>query len=148
MDFAHLAGHDRTVDTGVLCDLAQRCFQSLADDLDAGVLIGVFAFQTVKHFTGLNQSNTAANNNTFLHSSTGRVQRVIDTVLTLFDFDLGHAANADNGNTACQLGHAFLQFFLVVVASGFLDLLTDLADPCFDLGLFAMTIDDGCRRLW
>ena len=82
-----------------------------------------------------------------MHGCASCVERVIDAVLALFHFDLGHAADADHGNATGQLGHALLQLFAVVVRGGVLDLLTDLADPCFDLGLFASAIDDGGRIL-
>jgi len=91
----------------------------------------------------LDQSDAAADHDAFLYGGAGGVQRVINAVLTLFHFDFGHAANADDGNAARQLGHTLLQLFAVVVRGGFLDLGADLADAGFDLGLDASAINDG-----
>ena len=141
--FADLAGHDRTVNTGVLCDLTQRRFQRLADDRDADVLVVVLAGQTFEGLRALNQGHTAADDDAFLDGCAGRVQSVVDTVLALFHFDFGHAANADHGNTACQFGNALLQLLTVVVRGGLFDLVADLGDARFDFRFFASTVDDG-----
>ena len=141
--FTNLARNDRAIDTGVFGDLAQRSFESLAHDRDADCLVVVLAGHVHERLAGLNQSHATANDDAFLNRSAGGVQRVVDAVLTLFHFGLGHATDADDGNAACQLGNTFLQFFTVVVRGGFLDLLTDLADAGFDLGFLTGTVHDG-----
>src|SRR5690606_20226152 len=126
--FADLARNHGAVDAGVLGDLAQRGFQRAADDGDAGVLVAVRALQTVQRLRGLHQRHAAADDDAFLTRRTGGVQRVVHAVLALFHFDLGHAADADDGHAARQLGDTFLQLLAVVVRGGLLDLRPDLRD--------------------
>ena len=40
----HLADHDRTLDASILGDLADRSLQRPADDVDAGFLVVIVAF--------------------------------------------------------------------------------------------------------
>jgi len=124
-------------------DLAQRLFHSAAGNGDAHVLVFVVAFEARNGGQGTHQGDTAAGHNAFLDGSTGSVQRVFDASLLLFHLDLGRSAHFDHGNTAGQLGHAFLQFLAIVVGGGFLDLGADLVDPAFDVVVVARTIDDG-----
>ena len=140
--FAHFASHDRPVHAGVLGDLAQRSFQCTAHDGEARILVGVRTRQAFKRFRTLNQGHAATHNNTFLHSSTGCVQRVVDTVLTLFHFHFGHAAHADDSHTACKLGHTFLQLLAVVLAVCAVDLATNLFGSSADVALLAATFHD------
>src|SRR6056297_167926 len=141
--FADLASHNRAINTRVCRDLTQRSFQSQTHDFNTAGLVRVFTRQAVQRLGTLDQGHATTNNDAFLNGGTGCVQRVIDTVFTLFHFDFGHAANADDSHTASQFGNAFLQLFTVVVAGGFLDLGADLADARLDLGLFASAFNDG-----
>ncbi|AEM40302.1 hypothetical protein KVU_0463 [Ketogulonicigenium vulgare WSH-001] len=125
--------------------MTDRRFQRATDDRDTDVLVAVCANQAVQHFGRLNQSDAAADDDALLDSSAGCVQRVINAVFTLFHFDFGHAANADDSDAASQFGHTLLQLFAVVVRGGFLDLRADLAHAGFDLGTLARTINDGGR---
>ena len=65
----------------------------------------------------------------------GCVQGVFDAGLLFLHFDprLRHRPLI-TGNTAGELGNALLEFFLVIVAGRFFDLLTDAVDPAFDIG--------------
>merc|ERR1711991_752489 len=141
--FADFAGNNSTVNTSVFCDLTQGGFQSAAHDGDASVLIRVRTGHAVKAVCRLNQRNTTTNDDAFLNSGTGCVQGIVHTIFALFHFNLGHAAHADNSNTASQLGHTLLQFLTVVIRGGFFDLLTDLRNTCFDFRLLACTVNDG-----
>ena len=58
-------------------------------------------------------------------------------------FGLGGSANTDDGDAAGEFGQAFLEFFLVVIAGGLVDLDADLLDAAFDLGGIALAADDG-----
>src|SRR5690606_26716457 len=89
------------------------------------------------------QGDTAARHHAFLDRGAGGVQGVLDAGLLLLHFDLGAGADLDHGNTAGQLGHAFLQLLTVVVGGGFLDLSADLGHAAFDLGAVAAAVDDG-----
>ena len=68
---------------------------------------------------------------------------IIDAVLAFLHLNLGGTANTDNGNTASQLGKTLLQFLTVIVRRCLLGLGADLVATCFDLGLFADTVNDG-----
>src|SRR5690606_38747402 len=141
--FQHLADHDRAFDARVFRDLTDRSLQGAADDVDAGVLIGVVALQTVQHLGGLQQGHAAARDDAFIGSGAGRVQGVVDAVLLFLHFDFGRAADAQDGDAAGQLGQTLLQFFLVVVRGGVLDLTLDLRDAGFDALFLAGAFDEG-----
>src|SRR5690606_33976671 len=139
--------------TSVGNDGAQRSFNSTQDQLDASVLVDINALQAFDRLLGADQthapagnktflpsstrgdrssSNATAGNNTFFHSSTRGVQSVFHTSLLFLHFHFGGSTDADNGNTAGQLGDALLQLLTVVIGSGFFDLNADLLDACFD----------------
>ena len=61
----------------------------------------------------------------------------------LLELRFGGCADLDYGYAACELGQALLELLAVVVRVGVVDLLADLVDPAFDLGLVAATFDDG-----
>ena len=71
------------------------------------------------------------------------MQCIFHTGLLLFHFHFGGSTHLDHGNTAGQLGHAFLHFFLIVIGSGFLNLGANLVDPAFDVLAVATTVNDG-----
>ena len=104
--------------------MAQWFFNSAQNDLDAGFLIWVVAFQVFDVSTCTQQGNAAARNNAFFYSSTGSVQCIFNACFFLFHFNFSCSANLDHSNTACQFGNALLQFFTVVVGSCFFDLNT------------------------
>src|SRR4030095_8600745 len=85
----------------------------------------------------------AARYDAFLDCRTGRVHRVINTILALPHLDFGRAADADHRDAAGELAQTFLQLLTVVVRGGFLDLRLDLIDPRLDVGLLAGAADDG-----
>ncbi len=82
--------------------------------------------------TGTQQRDAAAGNDTFFHCRAGCVQGVFNACFFLFHFDFGSGADFDQRYPASQLGHALLQFLLVVVAGGFFDLVADLLDPALN----------------
>src|SRR5574344_742530 len=139
----HSVHHHRRLATGIGHDFAQRSFHSLQHQLDTSVLLSVAGRQAAHGLLGAQQSHATARNNTFFHSSAGSVQGVFHAGFLFLHFDFGSSAHLDHGNTASQLGHALLQFFAVVVGSGFFDLATDLLDAGFDFVGLTSTIDDG-----
>src|SRR6185437_12539024 len=137
-----LADDDRGFLTGVRSDLAGRSLQSLANDGDAGGLVGIRAGR-LDVGGGAQQGDAAASHDAFFNSRAGCVQGVVNAVLLFLDFDLGRAADADNRDATGELGQTFLQLLLVVVRRGFLDLLLDLGNAALDLALLAGAVDDG-----
>ena len=138
----HLADHDRALDAGVLRDLADRRLQGLAHDVDAGVLILVFALDRDR-LGRLQQHHAAARHDALLDGRARGVERVVDAVLALLHLDLGGAADLDHRHAAGELGQPLLQLLLVVVRRRLLDLRLDLVDAGLDVLLLARTVDDG-----
>src|SRR5690606_28357326 len=128
---------------GIADDGAQRGFDGAQDQLDAGVLVGVVALDLGHGGLGADQRDAAARDDAFLDGRTRGVQGVFDAGLLFLHFDFGGRADADDRNTARQLGDALLQLFTVVVGRGFLDLGADLLDARFDVGGLAGAVDDG-----
>ena len=93
--------------------------------------------------TRAQQRDAAAGDDAFFDRRTRGVQRVFDARLLFLHLDFGRGADLDHRHAAGQLGHALLQLLPVVVAGRFLDLLADLLDARFDVGLFAGAVDDG-----
>ncbi|BBG29711.1 RTX toxins and related Ca2+-binding proteins [Zymobacter palmae] len=123
-------------------DLTQRCFERTQCDLDTVSLFVVIAFQVFQLGQNADQSSTTARYDAFFDGSASRVQRIFNACFLLFHFDFGRCADTDNGNTACQFGNAFLQFFAVVVRRSFFDLGTNLSNACFDVCFNASAVDD------
>ena len=71
------------------------------------------------------------------------MQGIFDTSLLLFHLRLGSGTDAQNGNTAGQLGQALLQLLAIVVAGRGFDLLLDLTGACLDLIGITSTIYNG-----
>src|SRR6516164_1423502 len=117
-----LADDDGAVLARIDHDLAGRRRQSLAHDLDAGLLVVVLGADGPEVLGSTQQRNAAARQDTFLDGCTGRVHRVINAILALLDLDLGGAADADHRTAARELGQTLLQLLTVVVRSGLLDL--------------------------
>jgi hypothetical protein len=91
----------------VLCDLADGCLQSAANDVDADHLVA-FELQLVERGDGLQESGAAAGDDALLDRRAGGRQSVFDAVLLLLELDLGGRADLDDGNAASQLGKALL----------------------------------------
>ncbi|EKE17432.1 MAG: DNA polymerase II large subunit [uncultured bacterium] len=138
----HLVDHDRWLVTGIGDDFTERLLHGAQDDLDAGILIVVVALELAHSSAGTNQRHAAACDNAFFNRSTGRVQRIFNARLLFLHFDFGGGTNLDDGNAASQLGHTFLQLFLVVIGSRFFDLGADLLDAGFDHRSFASAVDN------
>src|ERR1700676_3144872 len=80
-----LADDDRAFDAGILGDLAERRFQRLQHDIDAGLDVGIVVVDAADGLLGTQQGDAAARHDTFLHRRAGRVEGVLDAVLFLLD---------------------------------------------------------------
>ena len=78
-------------------------------------------------------TKAAARQDAFLDRGASRVHRVIDTILTLFDLDLGGTTDPDYRGAAGKLGKPLLQLFAVIVGGGLFDLRFDLGDAALDV---------------
>jgi len=136
-----LVDDDGAFSARVLDERAQGLLDGAADDLDADRLV-TGELELVEGLLRADEGDAAAGDDAFLDGRAGGVERVLDAGLLFLQRGLGRGADVDDGDTAGQLGQAFLQLFLVVVAGGFLDLAADLADPALDVGVLAFTLDD------
>src|SRR6202020_1347001 len=109
---ADLADHDRAFGARILGDLTDRRFESLQDDANARLLIGVLALELGDSALGAQQRDAAAGDNAFFDRRAGGVAGVVDAVLLLLNLNLGRAADADNRHAACKLGQPLLQLLL------------------------------------
>ena len=119
----HLADHDRAFDAGILGDLADRRFERLGHDVDAGLDVGIVRLQRIDGLLGAQQRDAAARHDAFLDRRAGGIERVIDAILALLHLDLGGAADLDHRNAAGELRQPLLQLLAVIVGGGLLDLL-------------------------
>src|ERR1051325_8583471 len=138
-----LADHDRAVSPGVLGNLPRRPLQSLADDVDADLLVRVRRGQLVERLDRVEQRDATARNDALLDRCAGRMHRVIDAILALLHLDLGRTADPDYRNASSKLCESLLQLLAVIVGGGFLHLLPDLGAAAVDIGLLAAAVDDG-----
>src|ERR1700736_1001448 len=109
----------------VVGELACRKLECAANDFRTNSLI-TFQLNVIERLLCAEVSNASAGNDTLLDGRTGRMQGIFHASLLLLHFSLRRGADIDNGNTAGELGQTFLQFFSIVVRSGFLDLTTNL----------------------
>ena len=119
--------------TGIFRDLADWCQDRTANDVDAAGLVVVLTLDAIKHLGGIEKRGTATGDDAFFDSGAGCVERIVDAVLAFLHLDLGSSANLDDGDAAGQLGQAFLQLFLVVIAAGRINLGTDLIHARLDV---------------
>src|SRR6516165_2621047 len=75
---------------------------------------------------------------------TGRVQGIFHASFLLLHFGLGSGADTYYRNTTGELGQTLLQFFAIVIRSGFLDLTADLVNPGLDIFGRTFALNDRC----
>src|SRR5438105_3422807 len=140
----HLVEYHRRLRAGVVDDDAQRLFERLHHDLDAGLLVVVVALELAfQHLLGADERHTAARDDALFDRRAGRMQRILDAGFFLLHLDFGGRTNLDDRNTAGELRHALLQLLLVVVAGRLFDRHPDLLDASLDQLLVARAVDDG-----
>src|SRR3546814_12919769 len=71
--------------TGIFRDLPQRCLECPADDVDAAALIVIHGVETVQCLRRIEQGRPATGHDTLLDGRAGRMEGIIDAVLTLLD---------------------------------------------------------------
>src|SRR5439155_911360 len=83
--------NDRTFVPGVGNDQPNWLFESALHNVDADLLV-VFEFQLIQSWNRSQKSDATARNDTFFHSSPGRVHRIFDARLLFLHFRLGRLA--------------------------------------------------------
>ena len=141
---ADLIEDDRTLDTGVGRDLADRGTQRGSDDVCTGLLVaGELGSRRLCGLAGHDICRAAAGDNALFNSRAGSVERVLDAQLLFLHLGLGRSADLDDRNTAGELCQTLLQLLLVILGGGRLDLGADLCDTALDVVLGAGALDDG-----
>src|SRR5579864_356108 len=98
--------------------------------------------KTIHRRRSAQQRRTTTGDNSFLDRRTGRVQRIFDACLLLFQLDFSGCAHLEYSHTTRELGKTLLQLLLVVVAGRFVDLDFDLLDASLDVLRLATTFDN------
>src|SRR5208283_1952768 len=125
--------NDSTFSAGVADDLAQRLFESAADNVATDLLVA-FELQSLDGFAAAHQRYAAAGDNAFLDRSAGGMHCVLNAGFLFLHFGSGGRADFNDGNAAHQLRQPLLQLLLVVVAGGLFDLAADFVHTTFDIG--------------
>src|ERR1700716_2965896 len=129
---------------GVVSQLARRKLKCAANDLHTNGLIA-FQFEGIECLLGAKVCNTPAGKDTLLNGCAGRMQGILHASLLLLHLGLGRGADIDYGDTTGELSQTLLQFFAIIVRSGFLDLTPDLVNPALDI--FGRTFALNDRRV-
>jgi len=143
--FQQLFDNYVAVQAAVVDDLPGRRFQCAAQNIETDFLIAFgFAF-TFGYFRNTSQKNhAAADDNAFLGSRFGGVQRVVQQVLAFLHFRFCRGSGFNDGNAAGQLGQAFLKFLAVVITGGFFYLAANLLAAGFNVFFRAFAFDNRC----
>ncbi len=140
----HLADDHRPLEAGVDGDPLERLVERLGHDPGPG---GLVALEALGHLLdrgpAADQSGPTTGHDALFDGGPGRRQGVLDAVLLLLELHLGGGPDADDGDTAGQLGQALLELLAVPVGVGVLDLALDLGDPALHV-----VSDHRHRRRW
>src|SRR5699024_5135357 len=105
-----LANNDGALKAGVLDDGAGRSGNGILNDGDAELLVEVGSLDPVEGLAGgLDEGSAATGQDALLDGSAGGVQGINEAVLLLTDLDLRGATDAEDGDTARELGQALLE---------------------------------------
>src|SRR6266568_230181 len=139
---ANFAHNDRTFVAGIGNDQPDGLLESTLYYSYADLLVA-FEFQLLKSRNGSQECDATARNDTFFHSSTGRMHRIFDARLLLLHFRLGRRADLDDSHTADKLRQPLLQLFAIVVGSRVFDLSANLFHAPFYGRALTAAFDDG-----
>src|SRR6185437_8451271 len=81
--------------------------------------------------------------NTLLNRSTRYMHRIFDPGLLFLQFGLRRGTHFDNRHATNKLRQTFLEFFLIVVRGGVLNLCSELLNAPFDLRGLSSARDNG-----
>ena len=136
--------NDRAVQPRIVGNLFQRRFHGFQNDVCTRSFVAAercnILFQCGN---GGKKRNAAARNDTFLHRSARRVQRVFDTQFLFFHFHFRRRAHVDDRYAAREFCKSFLQFFSVIIGRRFRDLRFDGLLSRFDCRGIARTVNNG-----
>ena len=101
--------------------------------MDTGCLVLVLALEILEALGSADVSDSTAREVTLFNCRAGGIESILNPVLLLLHLDFGASAHIKDSYTAGELSESLLEFLLVVVGSGVLDLGTDLGNPLCDL---------------
>src|SRR5438477_9707539 len=112
--FVALAAFDflndyRAFNTGIVRQRASGILDGAFDDIDADALVVITAFDRLDGGNAAEQRDAAAGDDAFFDGRAGCVQRVFDTSFALLHFGFRGRADINDGDTAGELGQAFLE---------------------------------------
>ena len=87
-------------------------------------------------------STAAAKDDSFLYGCPGSIEGIFHTEFGFLHLGLCSCADADDCDTACQLGKTLLELLAVEIRLGLFDLLLDLGDTLVDRVLLAESVDN------
>ena len=140
----YVVNDNRALETCVRSDGEQRSLQCLVHDSCAGLLITLERLDNLLHcILCVNVSGSATCDDALFHCGTSCVQRILHTKLCFLHLGLGSCTDLDHSDTTSELCESLLELLAVEIRGCGLDLLLDLCDTAVDIGLLALTIDDG-----
>ena len=95
-----------TVFARILDDLRGRHLDGPTHDVDASFLVRIRCSHAIQRLERAEQGHASTGEYTFLHRSAGCMQRVIDSILVLLDFDFGRATDPDDSDAAGRLARS------------------------------------------
>jgi hypothetical protein len=139
---ADLADDDCAFFTGVGNNLAERLFQSAADDIGADLFVVILELQGLQCRSAANQGNTTTRDNAFFHGSAGRVHCVFHAGFLFLHFGFSRGAHFDHRNATNQLRQTLLELLAIVIAGGVIHLSADFLYAAFNLAALAFAFHD------
>src|SRR5262245_1994552 len=128
---------------GVLRDLAHRLFERAPDDVEARLLVLIPKLKIVDRLARADERHPAARDNALFDRGLGRMHRVFDARLLLFQLSLSRGADLDHRYAADQLRQPLPQILAVVMRGRLLQLRAQLSHADINIGLLARALDDG-----
>ena len=98
--FAHLINDDRTFNTSVAADLAQRFFTGATDDVDTCCFVGIVALHVFKRFLCTDVGYATTRYDAFFHCSTCSAESVVTTIFLFFLFRFTCSTHFEHAYTA------------------------------------------------
>src|SRR6266699_1670563 len=139
---AHTFGDHRAVASAVDCKLAQWLLQGAAQDSHTRRGVS-FEMQAIQRFDSIQQGHATAGYHTLFDACASSGKRILNTRLTVFQFNLGASADLNKRYAAGQLRQALLELLTIIVAGRLFDLRLDLADASLDFCRLTLAFDNG-----
>jgi len=128
--------------SSVLADGLDGDLASLSHDIDTDTLVEVLSLDVVKSLRGEEEGGTTAGNDSFIGSSSGGAEGILNAVLELSDFDFGRSTDLNDGNSTGESTNTLLELLSVVVTGGLLHLVSESLNTLGDFSRFSSSSHD------